>query len=299
MEPMDILPYSVWENGEVVIPGSVGPPMDHLMDLLYPFDLEKLYVGSVGTALARQLWWLSYAASAAYLVMLWAGQAWMKGRGAFDLKGPLAAWNLLLAVFSVCGALRMVPQLILLLWLHGVQYSVCRTAYYTVGNGACGLWMVLFVWSKYVELIDTLFLVLRKKKVGFLHWYHHFSVLLYTWHAFVWESPTGIWFAAMNYTVHAIMYSYYFLAAVCSRPPQWALLVTCMQISQMFVGSAVAAVHLRSLTTHQVPNCDGHLPNIFAAIAMYASYFLLFLDFMIKRFCMKRRSPSPQAKKTD
>ena len=78
MADMDILPYSVWDDGELLIPGSVGPPMNYLIDSIYPFDFEKVYNNLPGPHLTRQLWWLSSAASAAYLVLLWAGQSWMK-----------------------------------------------------------------------------------------------------------------------------------------------------------------------------------------------------------------------------
>lgn len=40
--------------------------------------------------------------------------------------------------------------------------------------------------------------------------YHHVTVLLYTWFSYSARNP-GLYFIAMNYTVHAVMYSYYFL----------------------------------------------------------------------------------------
>jgi hypothetical protein len=35
--------------------------------------------------------------------------------------------------------------------------------------------------GRFAELIDTAFLVLRKRTVNLLHWYHHASVLYYCW----------------------------------------------------------------------------------------------------------------------
>merc|ERR1712032_945203 len=145
-------------------------------------------------------------------------------------------------------------------------------------------------YSKYFELMDTAFLVLRKRTIGFLHWYHHCTVLLYCWHSLIWEMPTGIYFVAMNYTVHSLMYFYYFLAAVCSHPPKWGLMVTVLQLLQMAIGIVVTLTHLRILVYQTVPNCDGHIPNLAAALCMYASYFVLFAQFLFKRYCTKGRS---------
>ena len=43
------------------------------------------------------------------------------------------------------------------------------------------------------------------------------TVLLFTWFCYTNENP-GIIFVAMNYSVHAIMYGYYYLMAVGAKP---------------------------------------------------------------------------------
>lgn len=261
---------------------------ESLADYMYPFRPELEFTGPVWTLFCRQIWWMGYAAVAFYLFALWAGQMTMKAREPFGLKKCLVAWNLFLAVFSILGALRTVPHLVMLLNHFGFQWTLCRVAFASYGNGPPGLWVLVFVFSKYFELIDTAFLVLRKKPVNFLHWYHHASVLLYCYHALVWEMPTGLHFVAMNYSVHAIMYTYYFLAAVRARPPRWGLLVTVLQLVQMALGIAITLSHLNFLQFSPVPRCEGHLPNLLAALAMYASYFALFAQFLVKRYCLRR-----------
>ena len=89
-----------------------------------------------------------------------------------------------------------------------------------IGSSTTGLWCMLFVLSKIPEFGDTFFIVIHKKKLMFLHWYHHISVLLCCWHSFISKAPTGLFFGTMNYGVHSIMYFYYFLMAI-RQKPKW------------------------------------------------------------------------------
>jgi len=276
--PTDLLLHSV--EAKQQYPG--------LINLLYPFEWEQNFKGNPVCGYCRNRWWISYAASSLYLIGLWKGTSMMKDKAPFGLKTQLALWNLFLAVFSFIGAIRTAPHLFFMLKDFGFEYTVCRSALAGYGNGAVGFWVALFIFSKFFELLDTVLLVVRKRKVGFLHWYHHCSVLLYCWHAYVWEMPTGIYFVVMNYMVHAVMYFYYFLAAVCAKPPRWALMVTIMQLSQMAIGIAITLSHVYILAYRTVPHCDGHLPNLTAALGMYASYFILFAQFLSNRYCRKR-----------
>lgn len=267
------------------------------VDYLYPLDSEISFTGSYMLFQSRAFWWISYVVVSLYLIGLWAGHLYMKDRKPFNLKAPLSLWNLFLAIFSFIGTLRTGLQLMLILHTYGFEYTLCRAAYSSYGNGAAGLWTCFFIFSKYAELIDTGFLIARKRKVEFLHWYHHCSVLLYCWHAYIWEMPTGIYFVVMNFTVHTIMYFYYFLASVCKKPPRWALMVTILQLVQMAIGIGITVTHLQILMYNRVQNCEGHIPNLMAALMMYASYFILFAQFLFNRYCLKRDTKKSATKK--
>ena len=64
------------------------------------------------------------------------------------------------------------------------------------------------------ELGDTIFIVLRKQKLIFLHWYHHITVLIYCWYSFSQYTAPARWFVVMNFIVHSIMYTYYAFRAL-------------------------------------------------------------------------------------
>ncbi|KAG5505121.1 hypothetical protein JIQ42_04308 [Leishmania sp. Namibia] len=163
-------------------------------------------------------------------------------------------------------------------------------------RGITGLLCLAFMISKIPEMLDTAFLVFQKKPVIFLHWYHHITVMLYCWHA--WLSPTssGLWFVCMNYGVHSVMYLYYFVAA-CGygkyvRPV--APIITFLQIAQMVVGSLIA-VYVYYMDQFG-DGCDCRSSNAKLALMMYLSYFVLFSNFFRSRYLkMKPKAtfPSP------
>ena len=144
----------------------------------------------------------------------------------------------------------------------------------------------MFTFSKIPELIDTVFIVLRKKPLIFLHWYHHVTVLLFCWNAYATMAGTGLYFVAMNYSVHALMYGYYCLQALGVCPKSFpAILITFSQISQMFVGTGVCiSTWYYKLNDHP---CHNDMSNLIAGGLMYGSYLYLFCDFAVRRYANK------------
>lgn len=205
--------------------------------------------------------------------------------GFSSLRMPWAFWNLLLSVFSMIGAYKTVPYLASTLLEKGFQYTTCHdpSDWFLSENNAVGIWVTLFIYSKIPELIDTVFLVLQRKPVIFLHWFHHVTVLLYCWHAFAHWTASGLWFVAMNFTVHSVMYFYYFLSisGYKTLASPLAPTITSIQLAQMVVGCIVTwnTAQTKMAFAAKVPgaeDCAVDTANYKLGLAMYASYFFLF-----------------------
>lgn len=254
--------------------------------------------GHIWTRLNRIYWWASILAVVVYLVLVFGGQRLMRNRKPFHLKSLLAGWNLLLAVFSAVGTIRLVPHLLYGLTINHHTYFFCRAASESYGQGPAGLWANMFVWSKFPELLDTAFLVLRKKPISFLHAFHHTTVLTVCWFAGQYQLPIGIFVASINYVIHSIMYFYYFLHAIEKRP-KWGRIITQMQIAQMFIAMCLILYHYRLMTT--VRNCDGSYKNITSGLPLAAAYLVLFTQFYISRYVSsrKRSVTSPLQREVD
>ena len=220
-----------------------------------------------------------------YAAFCYFGQLYFSSRHSWNLRGPMALWNLGLSVFSAIGFVRTAPHLVHNLIHYSLTQTMCFNPEAQFGSGSTGLWVQLFILSKFPELIDTFFIVVHKKPLIFLHWYHHITVLLYCWHSYVTKAPAGIFFVVMNYAVHAIMYFYYFLMAVGKKPKAFkAVYITLAQISQMVVGVALTVMGCYLLWVNPVPNCYLTPDNNVAALLMYGSYLFLFMQFFVGRY---------------
>lgn len=227
----------------------------------------------------------SFLVSALYAAFIFGGRHVMNKRAKFELRKPLVLWSLSLAVFSIFGALRTGAYMLYILMTKGLKYSVCDQGFY---NGPVSkFWAYAFVLSKAPELGDTIFIILRKQKLIFLHWYHHITVLLYSWYSYKDMVAGGGWFMTMNYGVHSVMYSYYALRAAGFRVSRkFAMFITLSQITQMLVGCVVNYLVFHWMQQDQ---CYSHFPNIFWSSLMYLSYLVLFCHFFFEAYIGKMR----------
>ena len=217
---------------------------------------------------------------ALYIISLFLLQKWMQNRQPLVLKTPLIVWNILLSVFSIIGSFRIVPEAYLRWKLNG-WHKVCCV--YPDMNGVVGFWATAFALSKFAELIDSYFIVLRKKKLIFLHWFHHASVLVFTWIALSGEFSVGTIPMPVNYFVHSFMYTYYALMAMGYRLPRnLAMCITTAQIIQMFV-----AVYANVYVVNEKMRgrrCETSNLSLAFSLSLFVFYAFLFLNFFIQTY---------------
>jgi hypothetical protein len=92
-------------------------------------------------------------------------------------------------------------------------------------------WALVFTTSKLAEFGDTFFLVVRKRPVIFLHWYHHAMAIFFAYYNYTNAIAIARWFMAINFAVHSIMYSYYTARAMSIRVPKIiSMSITAIQV---------------------------------------------------------------------
>ena len=239
------------------------------------FDDEKV------SRWLRDNWTLTLYANAVYLAVIFLGRRWMKDRKPYSLRKALTLWNTGLAVFSIMGFLRFYPDLQAGVLENGFTHSVCNN--HLMLNPPHNLWALLFILSKAVEFGDTIFIVLRKTPLNFLHWYHHISVFVYCTYSVSHRDPTAEWFGTLNLFVHSVMYSYYVLKAFGVRIPRSvAQSITLLQLAQFVMGLTVLGTVYRVKTLGGP--CKSHDSVLWYGVLMYGSYMVLFGNFFYRRY---------------
>ncbi|KAI0977652.1 hypothetical protein GJ496_006632 [Pomphorhynchus laevis] len=234
-----------------------------------------------------------------YVIFAFVCERVMKNRQAMNLQPILILWNICFAAFSCFGFIRVLPEFIYSLTVEGFEYSICNNSN---AYGVAGFWSYMFCLSKVPELFDTAFIVLRKRPLIFLHWFHHSTVLIYTWLSYENLAASGRWFMTINYGIHSVMYTYYACKALKWRVPEFlSVTITAFQILQMCMGCYVNYNILkikRDGRLCRVPNI-----NVYVSFFIYFLYFLLFTHFFVCRYFVSKPTTSSKKplsnKKTD
>jgi elongation of very long chain fatty acids protein 4 len=180
----------------------------------------------------KNVWWSGpIIFSVLYLCTVHFGQKWMKNREEFHIKPFIFTYNLYQCVLNIWCVYAMVHEVYSNPHFTGMWGNLPQ-------HSKGGFRISYLVWihynNKYVELLDTLWMILRKKnnQISFLHCYHH-VLLIWSWFLVCKvESGGDSYFGAtVNSFIHIIMYGYYTLALL-NIPCPWKKWITNCQMLQ-------------------------------------------------------------------
>ena len=247
------------------------------------FDFEKQYTSSqLQSWLLERTKWPIFG-TLSFLIMIAFLPGIMRSRKPLQLKYTLFWWNIGLALFSTFASIRMIE----FTWNEYTSSKSLTKAICELGtDNISSFWMYCYVMSKFVQFGDTFFLIVRKKRLTFLHLWHHSIVLPFMWTQFATGAPALKYFMLMNVIIHAAMYFYYAIQAIGIRVHQSvAMIITSVQIIQMIIG-----LWTQYLTYHFLAQGKSCFRNDFAAafaFLVYGSCFYLFSAFFVEKYLTK------------
>ncbi|KAH9372772.1 hypothetical protein HPB48_021268 [Haemaphysalis longicornis] len=216
-----------------------------------------------------------------------AGPRFMERRRPYDgIKPLIVIYNVTMVVANVyltCGILRAyLGDLHYSVVCQGIDYDGCDES--TMGLMAVLWW---FYVSRFADLLDTVFFVLRKKDshVSVLHVAHHTIVLLSACYGLTFGiDGQGAFSIMINCFVHVVMYSYYLLSLMgptVQKHLWWKRYLTQFQLVQF----VVQFVHM------MIPmfmECRYPLSHCWVVILQCVFYFGMFIRFYLKAYRPKQ-----------
>lgn len=183
----------------------------------------------------KEVWWSGpIFFTFAYLAMVYFGVKYMKDKEEFQIKPYIFTYNLYQCVLNVWCVAAVIHEVYTNPMFTGIWGNYPE-------NTPRAFRISFLVWvhynNKYVELLDTLFMILRKKnnQISFLHCYHH-VMLIWAWFLVCKVEASGDSFfgATVNSFIHVLMYGYYTLALL-GVPCPWKKWITNCQMLQFCV----------------------------------------------------------------
>lgn len=228
---------------------------------------------------------------ALYVTALVWGQRVMMPRKPPPLRTLLVAHNAACAAASAALFAALVAVLAAKARTTSLHQLVCSRASHE--DGRLQALYAANYGMKYWELGDTALLVARKRRVTFLHSFHHAATLALAYihlveHSAVQWVPIGL-----NVGVHVLMYSYY-AAAAAGRRPGVAVKssLTGVQIAQFVIGVAAAVYGFATYVAGgwDTGACWGTQFGAASGIGVLGLYLVLFI-----RFYRQTYLPAPRA----
>uniref|UniRef100_A0A1B6FEY2 Elongation of very long chain fatty acids protein n=1 Tax=Cuerna arida TaxID=1464854 RepID=A0A1B6FEY2_9HEMI len=232
------------------------------------------------------------------LVVLKLGPKYMEGREPYRLEFVMRLYNIVQVLYNSAILYYLltpqtqekvypVPFLIRISCSIPRQFDGIEELKYLYLVGSWHYFML-----KLLDLIDTVFMILRHKNshVTFLHVYHHVVMVFFSWVTIKYLKAIQAAIPVfINIFVHAIMYSYYFLATFDSLKKYlwWKRHLTKLQLAQF----VVILGYISLLYYYKCP-----MSTLFTSIWVFNIFVILclFVNFYVQAYLRK-----PTSKKTD
>lgn len=222
-----------------------------------------------------------------YLISIFTAREFMKDIPSFKLQTLFKIHNALLSAGSLALLLLIAEEVVSVRMNFGAYDSMCAPSAWT---DRLEFYYIINYYFKYYEFLDTLFLVLKKKPLTFLHVFHHASTALLAFVQLNGNLSPSWTVVSINLLVHVVMYYYYYATAGGAKF-WWKKYLTTMQIMQFIIDLSIFYFCLYQHYVHKyfpaLPHfgdCSGSEPAALFGCALLTSYLLLFVDFYMRTY---------------
>jgi len=184
--------------------------------------------GKGESSIFKEVWWECPAvATVLYLCTIFGLKRYMKDRPVPALKNYMLTYNMYQTILNAWCVLSFIKE------AYKADFSVWGNRYQPQKDFQISFLVWVHYNNKYMELLDTVFMALRKKnnQISFLHVYHH-VLLIWSWFAVCKIEPGGDSYfgATVNSFIHVLMYSYYACALLKIQIPWKRQLTNCQMV---------------------------------------------------------------------
>jgi elongation of very long chain fatty acids protein 4 len=239
----------------------------------------------------KECWWSGPVLfSIAYLALVFGGKRFMDGREPMQIAPYMFWYNVYQCILNLVCVVAMLYEV-----YDNPHYESMWGNFPQEGERR-GLKIAFWVWvhynNKYVELLDTVFMIVRKsyKQLSFLHCYHHL-LLIWSWFLVVKVGAGGdSYFGGMvNSFIHVIMYAYYTMPIIGIKVPIFIKRkITLCQKLQF----CICLIHAIYVTYH------GNCPLILPLMQAFVMINMLILFTLFSRKAYSDKVPQSALKPT-